>query len=112
MTLDGLHDGPNGDANRETSLRRKRDRATAGRDPAELQMDLRFTSPVTGTRRSAALDARPEISIADAHEKAPAMRKRKQIDNGEAPIKQRNRDRQAGLHVRERQRRGHPMTRR
>ncbi|WP_156443660.1 hypothetical protein [Burkholderia sp. MSMB1835] len=66
-------------------------------------MDLRFTSPVTGTRRNAALDARPEISIADAHEKAPAMRKRKrkQIDNGEAPIKQRNRDRQASLHVRE-----------
>jgi hypothetical protein len=36
---------------------------------------LRFTSPVTGKRRDAGLGTYPETSIADAREKALAMRK-------------------------------------
>ncbi|VWC23355.1 phage integrase family site specific recombinase [Burkholderia aenigmatica] len=36
---------------------------------------LRFTSPVTGKRRDAGLGTYPEISIAEAREKALTMRK-------------------------------------
>jgi integrase len=54
---------------------------------------LRFTSPVTGKRRDAGLGTYPETSIAEAREKALAMRKL--IDNGEDPIDQRNREREA-----------------
>nr|WP_310136673.1 Arm DNA-binding domain-containing protein [Burkholderia ambifaria] len=54
---------------------------------------LRFTSPVTGKRRDAGLGTYPEISIAEACEKALTMRKL--IDSGEDPIDQRNRDREA-----------------
>ncbi|WP_423380308.1 tyrosine-type recombinase/integrase [Burkholderia sp. LMG 32019] len=54
---------------------------------------LRFTSPVTGKRRDAGLGTYPEISIAEAREKALTMRKL--IDSGEDPIDQRNRDREA-----------------
>jgi hypothetical protein len=36
---------------------------------------FRFTSPVTGKRRDAGLGAYPEMTIADAREKALAMRK-------------------------------------
>ncbi|WP_186131648.1 tyrosine-type recombinase/integrase [Burkholderia gladioli] len=54
---------------------------------------LRFTSPVTGKRRDAGLGIYPETSIAEARDKALAMRKL--IDNGEDPIEQRNREREA-----------------
>lgn len=54
---------------------------------------LRFTSPVTGKRRDAGLVTYPETSIAEAREKALAMRKL--IDSGEDPIDQRNREREA-----------------
>ncbi|RQS04970.1 DUF4102 domain-containing protein [Burkholderia sp. Bp9002] len=54
---------------------------------------LRFTSPVTGKRRDAGLGTYPETSIAEAREKALAMRKH--IDNGEDPIDQRNRERES-----------------
>jgi integrase len=54
---------------------------------------LRFTSPLTGKRRGAGLGTYPETSIAEAREKALAMRKL--IDNGEDPIDQRNREREA-----------------
>lgn len=54
---------------------------------------LRFTSPVTGKRRDAGLGTYPETSIAEAREKALAMRKL--IDSGEDPIDQRNREREA-----------------
>ena len=54
---------------------------------------LRFTSPVTGKRRDAGLGIYPETSIAEAREKAHAMRKL--IDSGEDPIDQRNREREA-----------------
>lgn len=54
---------------------------------------LRYTSPITGKRRDAGLGIFPETSIAEAREKALAMRKL--IDNGEDPIDQRNREREA-----------------
>ncbi|WP_198118809.1 tyrosine-type recombinase/integrase [Massilia rhizosphaerae] len=54
---------------------------------------LRFTSPVTGKRRDAGLGTYPETSIAEAREKATAMRKL--IDNGSDPIDERNREREA-----------------
>lgn len=54
---------------------------------------LRFTSPVSGKRRDAGLGTYPETSIAEAREKALAMRKA--IDNGADPIDQRNREREA-----------------
>jgi len=54
---------------------------------------LRFTSPLTGKRRDAGLGTYPETSIAEAREKAQAMRKL--IDSGEDPIDQRNREREA-----------------
>ncbi|MCT7325049.1 tyrosine-type recombinase/integrase [Ralstonia mojiangensis] len=54
---------------------------------------LRFTSPATGKRRDAGLGTYPETSIAEARDKALAMRKL--IDNGEDPIDKRNRDREA-----------------
>ncbi|MEM5290920.1 tyrosine-type recombinase/integrase [Paraburkholderia sabiae] len=54
---------------------------------------LRFTSPVTGKRRDAGLGVYPEVSIADAREKALAMRKL--IDGGADPIDARNREQQA-----------------
>jgi integrase len=54
---------------------------------------LRYTSPITGKRRDAGLGTFPETSIAEAREKALAMRKL--IDNGEDPIDQRNREREA-----------------
>ncbi|WP_246118898.1 tyrosine-type recombinase/integrase [Cupriavidus campinensis] len=58
---------------------------------------LRFTSPTTGKRRDAGLGTYPETSIAEAREKALAMRKL--IDNGEDPIDQRNREREAAAVV-------------
>ncbi|MBN3777302.1 tyrosine-type recombinase/integrase [Burkholderia sp. Ac-20345] len=58
---------------------------------------LRFTSPVTGKRRDAGLGTYPETSIAEAREKALAMRKL--IDSGEDPIDQRNREREAAAVV-------------
>ncbi|HDR8934521.1 tyrosine-type recombinase/integrase [Burkholderia vietnamiensis] len=54
---------------------------------------LRFTSPITGKRRDAGLGTYPETPIAEAREKALAMRKL--IDSGEDPIDQRNREREA-----------------
>ncbi|WP_236067049.1 Arm DNA-binding domain-containing protein [Paraburkholderia haematera] len=54
---------------------------------------LRFTSPLTGKRRDAGLGTYPETSIADAREKALAMRKI--LDGGDDPIEQRNREREA-----------------
>lgn len=54
---------------------------------------LRFTSPISGKRRDAGLGTYPETSIAEAREKALAMRKL--VDNGEDPIDQRNREREA-----------------
>lgn len=54
---------------------------------------LRFTSPVSGKRRDAGLGTYPETSIAEAREKALAMRK--VIDNGADPIDLRNREREA-----------------
>jgi integrase len=54
---------------------------------------LRFTSPVTGKRRDAGLGIYPETSIAEARDKALAMRK--VIDCGDDPIEQRNREREA-----------------
>lgn len=54
---------------------------------------LRYTSPITGKRRDAGLGTYPETSIAEAREKAFAMRKL--IDNGTDPIHQRERERQA-----------------
>ncbi|MBB5409457.1 integrase [Paraburkholderia sp. HC6.4b] len=54
---------------------------------------LRFTSPVTGKRRDAGLGVYPEVTIADAREKALAMRR--QIDAGKDPIDERDRDQQA-----------------
>jgi Arm DNA-binding domain len=53
---------------------------------------LRFTSPITGKRRDAGLGTYPETSIAEAREKALAMRKL--IDNGSDPIDTRNRERE------------------
>lgn len=53
---------------------------------------LRFTSPVSGKRRDAGLGTYPETSIAEAREKALAMRK--VIDNGADPIDLRNRERE------------------
>jgi len=52
---------------------------------------LRFTSPTTRKRRDAGLGTYPETSIADAREKALAMRR--VIDSGEDPIDQRNQER-------------------
>ena len=54
---------------------------------------LRFASPVTGKRRDAGLGVYPEVSIADAREKASAMRR--VIDGGSDPIEVRNREREA-----------------
>jgi integrase len=54
---------------------------------------LRFTSPATGKRRDAGLGSYPQTSIAEAREKAQAMRKI--IDRGEDPIDQRNKEREA-----------------
>src|SRR6516225_10265915 len=54
---------------------------------------LRFTSPITGKRRDAGLGVYPEVSIADAREKALTMRKL--IDGGADPIDARNREQQA-----------------
>ncbi|KWA71713.1 integrase [Burkholderia ubonensis] len=56
---------------------------------------LRFTSPVTRKRRDAGLGTYPEISIAEARDRALAMRKL--IDNGEDPIDHRNREREAAI---------------
>lgn len=53
---------------------------------------LRFTSPVTGKRRDAGLGTYPETSIAEARDKALAMRKL--IDNGNDPIDARNLERE------------------
>lgn len=54
---------------------------------------LRFTSPATGKRRDAGLGTYPETSIAEARDKALAMRKI--IDSGDDPIDARNRERDA-----------------
>jgi integrase len=54
---------------------------------------LRFTSPVTGKRRDAGLGVYPEVSIADAREKALAMRRL--IDAGKDPIDERGREQEA-----------------
>jgi integrase len=54
---------------------------------------LRFTSPLTGKRRDAGLGTYPETTIAEARDKALAMRKL--IDVGQDPIDRRNREREA-----------------
>ncbi len=54
---------------------------------------FRFTSPVSRKRRDAGLGTYPETSIAEAREKALAMRK--QVEAGIDPIDQRERDREA-----------------
>lgn len=54
---------------------------------------LRFTSPITRKRRDAGLGTYPETSIAEAREKAFAMRKI--IDAGNDPIDTRNLERKA-----------------
>ena len=53
---------------------------------------LRFTSPVTGKRREAGLGTYPETSIADARDKATAMRRH--LDAGKDPIDERDRERE------------------
>ena len=53
---------------------------------------LRFTSSVTGKRRDAGLGVYPEVTIADAREKALTMRR--QIDAGKDPIGERDREQQ------------------
>lgn len=53
---------------------------------------LRFTSPVTGKRRDAGLGVYPEVTIADARDKALGMRRL--IDSGKDPIEERDRDQQ------------------
>ncbi|HZZ05215.1 tyrosine-type recombinase/integrase [Paraburkholderia sp.] len=54
---------------------------------------LRFTSPISGKRRDAGLGTYPETSIAEAREKALAMRK--VIDSGGDPIERRNLEQRA-----------------
>ncbi|MPV67680.1 tyrosine-type recombinase/integrase [Burkholderia sp. BE17] len=54
---------------------------------------LRYTSPVTGKRRDAGLGTYPEVSIADARDKAVTMRR--VVDAGNDPIDERKRKRQA-----------------
>ncbi|WP_322107408.1 Arm DNA-binding domain-containing protein, partial [Paraburkholderia sp. J41] len=53
---------------------------------------LRFTSPTTGKRRDAGLGVYPEVTIADARDKALAMRR--QIDAGKDPTEERDREQQ------------------
>jgi integrase len=53
---------------------------------------LRFTSPVSGKRRDAGLGVYPEVTIADARDKALGMRRL--IDAGKDPIEERDRDQQ------------------
>jgi hypothetical protein len=53
---------------------------------------FRFTSPVTGKRRDAGLDTYLETTIADAREKALAMRKN--LDADRDPIDERTRERE------------------
>ncbi|WP_244255517.1 tyrosine-type recombinase/integrase [Burkholderia vietnamiensis] len=60
---------------------------------AGCKWTLRFTSPTTGKRRDAGLGIYPETSIADAREKALAMRRI--IDGGDDPIEARNRERES-----------------
>ncbi|RFU46785.1 phage integrase central domain-containing protein [Paraburkholderia sp. DHOC27] len=54
---------------------------------------LRFTSPVSGKRRDAGLGTYPETPIAEAREKALAMRK--VLDAGADPIERRNSEQRA-----------------
>ncbi|MGA3249691.1 MAG: Arm DNA-binding domain-containing protein [Paraburkholderia sp.] len=54
---------------------------------------LRFTSPLSGRRSDAGLGTYPETSIAEAREKALAMRK--VIDGGGDPIERRNHEQRA-----------------
>ncbi len=54
---------------------------------------LRFVSPVTGKRRDMGLGAYPEVSIADARDKALAARQ--SIASGRDPIEERDADRAA-----------------
>jgi integrase len=54
---------------------------------------LRFTSPISGKRRDAGLGVYPEVTIADARDKALA--KRRQLDAGKDPIDERNREQEA-----------------
>ncbi|CAG9265689.1 Integrase [Burkholderia diffusa] len=61
--------------------------------PSGIKWILRFTSPVTGARRDAGAGTFPEVSLADARERAQAMRK--QIADGKDPIEERNRERAA-----------------
>ena len=53
---------------------------------------FRYTSPITGKRRDAGLGTYPNTTIADAREKALAMRRI--LDAGDDPIDQRNRERE------------------
>lgn len=54
---------------------------------------LRFTSPASGKRRDAGLGTYPQTTIAEARDRAYAMRK--MIDEGIDPIDQKNRDKEA-----------------
>lgn len=54
---------------------------------------LRFTSPVSGKRRDAGLGTYPQTTIAEARDKAQAMRKL--IESGIDPIDHRNNEREA-----------------
>ncbi|WP_245746760.1 tyrosine-type recombinase/integrase [Paraburkholderia lycopersici] len=62
-------------------------------DKTGSKWTLQFSSPVTGKRRDASLGAYPEVTIADAREKALAIRR--QLDAGKDPIYERNLEQQA-----------------
>lgn len=66
------------------------------RGKAGSKRRLRFTSLVTGNRRDAGFGIYPEVSIADARDKALAMRR--QLDAGKDPIDERNREATAHGH--------------
>ncbi len=85
MILDVLSDGPQSDANRQTSQsaqtyrqtrrRRKSDRAPVEPDEIGLQMDPTLHQPRDRQATRRGLGTYPEISIAEAREKALTMRK-------------------------------------
>ncbi|WP_233622214.1 tyrosine-type recombinase/integrase [Burkholderia multivorans] len=99
---DGLIDGPKIDADRRKQALKPTDKPVFDGKVTGLLLAptksgcrwiLRFTSPVTRKRRDAELGTYPEISLSEAQDKALTMRKL--IDNGEDPIDQRNREREA-----------------
>ncbi|NYH23954.1 tyrosine-type recombinase/integrase [Paraburkholderia bryophila] len=60
---------------------------------AGCKWTLRFTSPASGKRRDAGLGTYPEVSIADARDKALKMRRL--LDAGKDPIDTRDREQEA-----------------